>query len=123
MPAIMTDRRRACERYPLQFPTVYSWRDGEGKRHVAEGVTRDVANNSAYINAMTCPPMSAQVLIEIRVLDSKTLVRRLSLNAKGEVCRTNITDTTSGFAVRIGRGFRVCKSSDSCDASQVVSRF
>jgi len=54
-------------RYRLEVPAVFRWQDGSGVRFEGAGVTRDLSEVGAYVFAARCPPLQAEIEIEIVV--------------------------------------------------------
>jgi hypothetical protein len=59
--------RRNAIRYRLDTPVVFHWQVGSGMRLNGEGVTRDVSEVGAYVFTAKCPPVQAEVEVEIVV--------------------------------------------------------
>lgn len=58
------DRRKHI-RFPLRVVAFFSWAQPRTGTFSAEGVTRDVSANGAFIFSSTCPPADALVHVEI----------------------------------------------------------
>ncbi len=114
--------RRRFERFTMHFPAMFSWMNERGERQVAHGITRDVAMTGAYVSAAECPPILSEVYVEIRVpkLSSRGSIFRLS--AVGEVCRSEMSEAISGFAVNATRKFDLTRLSESMQAEASITQ-
>ena len=55
--------RRAAMRYRLRLPVIFHWDDGS--EHTEGGFTSDIALDGALIFSSRCPPVGADVRIEV----------------------------------------------------------
>jgi hypothetical protein len=58
-----SEQCRAAARYKLQLPVIFYWNDGI--EHAAGGFTIDLALDGAMILSRKCPPIGADVRIEV----------------------------------------------------------
>jgi len=52
-------------RYRLDIPALFSWQNVLHRRLYAEGITRDISVLGAFIVSPTCPPVDANVEVEV----------------------------------------------------------
>ncbi len=113
MPESERPSRRRFERFKMHFPALFSWTDEHGERQIARGFTRDVGMTGVYVSAAECPPLLSEVYVEIRVPRLNSRGSTFRLTAVGEVCRSEMSNKISGFAVKTTRKFDVTKLEES----------
>ena len=57
--------RRNATRYKLQLPVIFQWEDGN--QHIDGGFTSDVGLDGALISSKECPPLGADIRLEILI--------------------------------------------------------
>jgi hypothetical protein len=73
----------------------------DGAPLTAEGITRDVSANGAYVFCRTCPPPDAKVHVELRIAqypDAPTIVMTAKMQAQ-RVDRAVLGEEDDGFAI------------------------
>ena len=77
--------RRIATRYRLRLPVIFHWNDG-GVR-TEGGFTCDVAVDGALIVSSTCPPVGADVRIEVLVPSPDDSAEQIRIECIGKVMR------------------------------------
>lgn len=90
-------QRRAAVRYKLQLPVIFYWNDGA--EHAGVGFTSDVALDGALIMASKCPPVGADVRIEILLPSPDRSGEELRIECVGKVTRVTDQPGSSAFGV------------------------
>ncbi len=96
------EKRRRANRYLLQLPVVFSWKDAHGLLRQGQGQTRDLSPCSEYVVAAETPEPGDLVRLEIFLPRITAAVRELRILADGAVIRVEDlppASTTRGFAV------------------------
>lgn len=94
--------RRTNTRYRLGARAVFSWEGAEKNLLQGEGVTRDISLSSAFILSLTCPPVEAEVEVELFLPPFHGTVATARIKAKARVLRVEQApegEQQSGFAV------------------------
>jgi hypothetical protein len=65
MPHDFAPERRAAVRYRLRLPVIFHWNDGTERTE--GGFTSDVALDGALILSSKCPPVGADIRIEVLI--------------------------------------------------------
>jgi hypothetical protein len=89
-------------RYRLDIPALFSWQNAEQRRLYAEGVTRDISVLGAFIVSPTCPPLEAQVEVEVVLPSFAGMTSALRIKGEARVLRVEHRSGESGengFAV------------------------
>lgn len=90
---------RRIRRYNVQAPAFFSWKDSDGNPQKAEGMTRDISTQSAFVVARNCPRSGEQLRLEV-LLPSLRKTPGVLLRGEGVVLRVDRADSgDSGFAV------------------------
>jgi PilZ domain len=97
--------RRRHERYSLELTVGFRWKNGNGGHHQGKGVTRDVSTRGVRIVGSPCPPVNAKILFDIS-LPAEQAAKNRRIVGSGEVCRTQLCDAGSEFAIRCDRDLR-----------------
>ncbi len=103
---------RGVLRFRLGATVLFSWEGAHRKRLQAEGVTRDISVQGAFILAPTCPPVQASVLVEVFLPPLQGSGRPVRIRAESRVLRVEHAETGnshSGFAV-LSEGFALCRA-------------
>ncbi len=96
-----TERRRST-RYPVSASVLVTWRDPNGQRAAAQGVTRDICLKGMFVATDTCPPISSIVRCEVLLpplQGSEAPGTRFVLQTVGRVVRTE-TNQVWGCGIR-----------------------
>ena len=89
-------------RYRLDAPALFSWESAEGNRFEGQGITRDISVYGAFILTPTCPPIDAQLQLEVVLptLAGMKPVVRVSGEARVlRVVHSSKDEGQNGFAV------------------------
>ena len=103
---------RGVLRFRLGASVLFSWGGANRRRLRAEGVTRDISVQGAFILAPTCPPVRANVLVEVFLPPLQGSGRPVRIRAESRVLRVEHAEAGnghSGFAVLSG-GFALCRA-------------
>ena len=103
----MTDhraRRRKDNRYHLEVPVIFSWKDAQAKRQEQIGLTRDLSARGAFVFAKTTPPLDAHVILN-GFLTPGGQVLPAQMIGEGKVVRAELPhgNALAGFALVGGR--------------------
>ena len=90
-------RRRAAVRYSLRLPVIFRWNDGTD--HTEGGFTRDVALDGVFIVSSKCPPVGAEVRIEVLFPSPNEPSGELRIECTGKVTRIETSFKGAGFGV------------------------
>ena len=99
--ALVTMEQRKHKRYDLSAVVKFGWELPNGAHLQGTGITRDVSAAGLFVMTDDPPPRGTVVDFEVD-LDTSRLDSGLSVRAKGEVKRVEITGLTGpvgGFAV------------------------
>jgi len=106
VPFIAADRvvvdRRLSNRYPLQMPVTFAWRDVHANPHQDQGNTRDISSIGEFVLARNCPDEGAPITLDILLPRAPTAVRALWIQVEGIVVRVDQREngkSMNGFAV------------------------
>jgi len=95
--------RRKIIRYRLSANAIFTWKDAGRARLRAEGITRDISMQSAYISTSSYPPVDAAVQVDIFLSLPATQVSapKLRIRAKAQVLRIDPAGDqgVGGFAI------------------------
>lgn len=103
----MTDhraQRRKCNRYRLELPVIFSWKDEQAERQEQVGLTRDLSARGAFVFATPAPPLDAHVKFKGFLLPGgKALPAQIC--GEGNVVRVEPSSGSllTGFALAGGR--------------------
>lgn len=90
--------RRTAVRYRLRLPVIFHWNDGV--EHTEGGFTNDVALDGALIVSSRCPPIGADVRIEVLIPAPHESEEEIRIECVGKVMRVRETRAgTSTFGV------------------------
>jgi len=90
-------QRRSAVRYQLQLPVIFHWNDGV--EHTEGGFTYDVAMDGALIRSTRCPPMGADVRIEVLLPSPDRSGEEVRVECVGRVTRVASQAGLSSFGV------------------------
>ncbi|HUI72282.1 MAG TPA: hypothetical protein VL354_17305, partial [Spirochaetia bacterium] len=62
-----SEERRKHNRYRLEVPVVFSWRDGNRERHEGVGLTRVLSTHGAFVLTATPPPLNACIALKVLI--------------------------------------------------------
>jgi hypothetical protein len=100
--------RRKAVRYRLAARAVFAWKGPEGNRRRAEGATRDIGLEGAFVLTATCPPIASMVQLDIFLPPFGQSARGTKITADEEVLVVRVEHPvaggSNGFAV-VGKGF------------------
>lgn len=97
MPPDFVPERRVAKRYRLRLPIIFHWNDG--RDHTEGGFTGDVAVDGAVIFSSRCPPVGADVRIEVLVPSPDHSAEQIRIECIGKVLRVWDQHGSVGFAV------------------------
>lgn len=89
--------RRAAVRYRLRLPVIFHWNDGTDQTE--GGFTSDVALDGALIRSSRCPPVGADIRIEVLVPSPDDAVEEIRIECTGKVTRVWQQPGTGYFGV------------------------
>jgi len=78
-------QRRAANRYKLRLPVIFIWNDGN--EHTEGGFTNDIALGGALIFSSKCPPVGANIRIEVLIPSPGQFDEQLRIECVGKVVR------------------------------------
>lgn len=78
-------QRRSSVRYKLRLPVIFHWNDGTD--HTEGGFTNDIALDGALILSSICPPIGADVQIEVLVPAPGGTAEEIRVKCSGTVTR------------------------------------
>lgn len=84
-------------RYRLRLPVIFHWDDGQ--EHTEGGFTSDIALDGALILSSRCPPVGAEVRIEVLIPFPKDHGEEIRIECLGKVTRVWEQPGTSYFGV------------------------
>jgi hypothetical protein len=92
--------RRKNNRYELGAQVSFLWKDSEGNSHQGTGTMRDVCVRGLFVMTFIAPPIGTPIRLEV-YFDSSLAEPRVSIHAKGRVCRVDTVNQNRerwGFA-------------------------
>ena len=111
----VSEEQRKHNRYRLEVPVVFYWRDARHARHEGVGLTRVVSTHSAFVLTKTPPPVNAN--IELKVFFPRVGAGLpMRFQGEGKVVRVEAVkhaDARAGFAV-MGEAFALRKGGVRC---------
>jgi hypothetical protein len=96
-------RRRRNERFDLEIPLNFSWKDPEGVHHRAKGVVRNISGAGVFISTYDTPPVNTRVRFNLS-FRSFLAGSRLVMQTNAQVLRVEPNpriDAAPGFAAAI----------------------
>lgn len=90
--------RRAAMRYRLKLPVIFHWNDGTDRTE--GGFTCDVAVDGALIFSSRCPPVGADVRIEVLVPSPDDSAEEIRIGCIGKVNRVWEQQGSAYFGVQ-----------------------
>jgi hypothetical protein len=78
--------RRAVVRYRLRLPVIFHWEDS-GREQTEGGFTSDIALDGALILSSRCPPVGADVRIEVLIPSPDHSTEEIRIGCVGNVTR------------------------------------
>ena len=85
-------------RYKLRLPVIFHWNDGAD--HTEGGFTTDVALDGALILTSRCPPIGADIRIEVLIPSPDQTAEEIRIECMGKVTRVADHLGSSFFGVR-----------------------
>ena len=85
-------------RYKLRLPVIFHWNDG--MEHTEGGFTTDVALDGALILSSRCPPVGADIRIEVLIPSPDQTAEEIRIECVGKVTRVANHLGSSFFGVR-----------------------
>jgi hypothetical protein len=85
-------------RYKLRLPVIFHWNDGA--EHTEGGFTSDVALDGALILSSRCPPVGADIRIEVLIPSPDRTAEEIRIECVGKVTRVANHLGSSFFGVR-----------------------
>ena len=103
----MTDhhaQRRKYNRYRLEVPVIFSWKDAQANRQEQVGLTRDLSARGAFVFAATSPPLNAHIIFNGFLMPGGQVLPAQMLG-EGNVVRVEPApgNALAGFALAGGR--------------------
>lgn len=95
---------RKYNRYRLEVPVIFSWKDAQGIRQEQVGLTRDLSVRGAFVFAPTPPPLDANIKLK-GFFPPGGQVLPARMFGQGQVVRVEPAPGSlpAGFAVAGGR--------------------
>jgi hypothetical protein len=97
--------RRKNNRYELGAKVSFLWKDSEGNNRQGTGSMRDVGVQGLFVMTFVSPPVGTPIRLEV-CFDSTLPEPRVSIHAKGRVCRVDSVNQNRerwGFAATTKR--------------------
>ena len=86
-------------RYRLSADAAFEWEGRDQNRILAEGVTRDISLDGAFIFTRTCPPVGARLDLDIFLSTAPgTGGSAVQIKTEARVIRVEHSDVCEGFA-------------------------
>jgi polysaccharide export outer membrane protein len=86
-------------RYRLSADAVFAWEGAKHDRLLGEGVTRDISLMGAFIFTATCPPVGAQVQLDVFLSPTPGAARKtVRIKTEATVIRVEHSAGSEGFA-------------------------
>jgi PilZ domain len=98
MPPELVIERRTAMRYKLRLPVIFHWNDGT--EQTDGGFTTDVALDGALILSSRCPPVGADVRIEVLIPSLGQNAEEIRIECVGTVTRVAQQPGSGYFGVR-----------------------
>lgn len=89
--------RRTAARYKLRLPVIFHWNDGVA--HTEGGFTSDVARDGALISSARCPPLGADIRVEILLPAPNGTGEEVRIQCWGKVTRIVERTRLSSFGI------------------------
>jgi len=91
---------RKYNRYRLEVPVIFSWKDAQEIREQGVGLTHDLSVRGAFIFATRPPPLNAEIKLKV-YLPERSGVRPQRIYGHGQVVRVEPAHGRyhAGFAV------------------------
>jgi hypothetical protein len=97
---------RKHNRYRVDAPVSFIWRDGREVQHEGMGLTRDIGLGGVFVFTQACPPLEVSVHVELVLPRLTSEARTLLVQGDGQVTRVEPggpSGTGGGFAATIKR--------------------
>jgi hypothetical protein len=97
---------RKQNRYPLDAPVTFLWRDERGNHHEGRGRARDISLGGLFVMTEVCPPLEVSVHVELQLPRLHNEAPALVVQGDGQVIRVESQEASSmgsGFAASIKR--------------------
>lgn len=85
-------------RYKLQLPVIFRWNDGA--EQTEGGFTSDVAVDGALILSSRCPPVGADIRIEVLLPAPDQAAEEIRIQCQGKVTQVAENPGAASFGVR-----------------------
>jgi hypothetical protein len=93
----VVSQRRAAVRYKLRLPVIFHWNDGTERTE--GGFTSDVALDGALILSSRCPPVGANIRIEVLLPSPDPGGEEIRIECVGKVTRVLEHSGAGSFGV------------------------
>jgi hypothetical protein len=103
----INQEHRNHNRYRLEVPVIFSWRDAGHEGHKGVGLTRVVSTHGAFILTATPPPLEANVELKVFFPRVGPAGIPMRFHGEGKVVRVDAVEhpeVRAGFAVA-GKAF------------------
>ncbi len=96
---VSPNARRAFRRFQLTVPALFRWKESEERREI--GCCTNIGMGGLFVLTTKCPPVEAEVHVEVMLPALDPAVREVRLNCVGRVIRKQECGrlTAEGFAV------------------------
>jgi hypothetical protein len=97
---------RKHNRYRLDAPVSFIWRDERGNQHQGSGQARDIGLGGVFVITQACPPLEAPIHVELDLPRLHSEARALVMQGDGQVIRVEpegLSGMASGFAASVKR--------------------
>jgi hypothetical protein len=93
-------QRREYNRYRLEVPVIFSWKDARGIRQQGVGLTHEISVRGGFIFATRPPPLNAKIKLKV-YLPERSAARPQRIYGHGQVVRVEPAHgrDRAGFAV------------------------
>jgi hypothetical protein len=108
----INEERRKHNRYRLEVPVIFSWRDARHARRKGIGLTRVVSTHGAFVLTATPPPLKAKTELKVFFPRVGAAGVPMRLHGEGKVIRVEAVKhavARAGFAVA-GKAFALGRS-------------
>jgi len=89
--------RRSSRRFQVTLPVLFRWANGE--EHYDVGHCGNIGRGGIFILAAKCPPVGAEIDVELMLPAFDLIPRPVRLRCSGRVTRVEACYHLSGFAV------------------------
>lgn len=95
---------RKFNRFRLELPVTFSWKDARQVQQQGVGLTRDIGIGGAFVFTTSVPPLEADIKLKAFLPPSRTAVRSVQIHSRGQVVRVDTAhdgEGHGGFAVAV----------------------